>query len=116
MRSILIILFFLLVTVTAKSQKWQAGTFTDVKGTRVTGQIKLYPSGKGPIKDEAFIEFKEDPQASVIQLSASELRSFTASQDSFVVAANGGWSKFALDFARVALNGPIRIFELVSSS
>ncbi len=111
MRSILIILFFLLATVTAKSQKWQSGTFTDVKGTRVIGQVRLYPSGRGPIKDEAYIEFREDPKSSTIKLSASDLSSFTAAQDSFVVAANGGWSKYALDFVRVALDGPIRIFQ-----
>jgi hypothetical protein len=111
MRSILIILFFLLATVTAKSQKLQPGTFTDVKGTRVTGQISLFPSGRGPVKDEAFIEFKEDPKADPIKLSASDLRSFTVAQDSFIVAANGGWSKYALDFVRVALDGPIRIFQ-----
>jgi len=115
MRSILIILFFLLATVTAKSQKWESGVFYDVKGSRVPGQIRLYPSGRNPIKDEAFIEFREDPKSPAIKISASEIRSFTVAQDSFVVAANGGWSMYELDFVRVALNTPLRIYQAMSS-
>ncbi len=111
MRSILIILFFLLASVTAKSQKWQQGYFYDVKGNKVAGLLRLYPSGKNPIKDEAFIEYREDSKSTAIKLSASDLRSFTVARDSFVVAANGGWSAYELDFVRVALNTPIRLYQ-----
>jgi hypothetical protein len=116
MRSILIILFFLLTFVTAKSQKWQAGVFYDVKGSRVPGEIRLYPSGKPPIKDEAFFEYREGPKATAIKISASDVRSFIVARDSFVVAANGGWSNYELDFVRVALDAPIRLFQAAVSS
>jgi len=111
MRSILIILFFLFATVTAKSQKWQTGVFYDIKGSRVPGQIRLFPSGKSPIKGEAFFEYREDAKSAAIKLSASDVRSFTVAQDSFVVAANGGWSNYELDFVRVALDGPIKLYQ-----
>ena len=68
MRSILIILFFMLIYVSAKSQKWQPGSFTDVKGNRVTGLIRENPSGKVPIKDEGFIEFKDDAKYTFLNL------------------------------------------------
>lgn len=111
MRSILIILFLLLICVTAKSQKWQNGYFYDVRGNKVAGLIRLYPSGRNPIKDEAFIQYKEFDKASAIKLSASDLHSFIVAKDSFVVAANGGWSPYELDFVRVALNTPIRLYQ-----
>jgi hypothetical protein len=66
MRSILIILFLMLSFVSAKSQKWQPGVFTDVKGNRTSGFIRVNPGGKGPIKDEGFIEFKDDEKTNPI--------------------------------------------------
>lgn len=107
------LLFFslLLAAISSEAQKWQPGYFYDVKGSKVTGLIRLYPSGRGPIKDEAFVEYREDAKASTIKISASDLRSFTVAQDSFVVAANSGWSPFELDFVRVALNAPLRLYQ-----
>jgi len=110
-KRLLIFLTFLLIVISANAQKWQNGSFYDVKGSKVPGQIRLYPSGKPPIKDEAFIEYREDTKSAAIKLSASDLRSFTVAQDSFVVAANGGWSNYELDFVRVALNTPLRLFQ-----
>jgi hypothetical protein len=113
MRSILIILFFMLIGISAKSQKWQAGTFTDVKGNKVTGLIRENPSNKGPIKDEGFIEFRDDSKTNPYKLSASDLRSFTIGQDSFVVAhapGNSNWSKKELDFVKVALNEETKLY------
>ena len=87
MRSILIILFFILTIVSAKSygQKWQPGHFTDIKGNIETGLLR-FGSGKAPIRGEAFIEFKEDKKAEPFKLSASDLKSFVIARDSFVVA------------------------------
>ncbi len=84
MRSILIILFFMLVALSAKSQKWQQGSFTDVKGNKVLGLIRENPSKNGPIKDEGFIEFKDNGKTNPYKLSAGDLQSFTIGQDSFV--------------------------------
>src|SRR6185437_10056996 len=82
--SILCLLFLSAVCVNA--QKWQPGHFTDVKGNRMSGLIRVNPSGKAPIKDEGFIEFREDKKAEPFKLSASDLKSFVVGKDSFVVA------------------------------
>src|SRR5579872_7019461 len=116
MRSILIILFFLLLGVSAKSQKWPAGSFTDIKGNKVTGLIDDTPPGKGPIKDEGFIEFKDNEKTNPYKLSASDLKSFTVGMDSFVVAHaphNTTWSKKELDFVKVELNEETKLFVAV---
>jgi len=111
MRSILLILFCLLLTVTAKSQKWQNGYFVDVRGARNPGQININASGKQPIKGEAFIEYREDPKSPTIKLSMSDLKSFVVGIDTFVVAANSGWSKYDYDFVRVAFSGDLKLYQ-----
>jgi hypothetical protein len=119
MRSILIILFFMLICVSAKSQKWQPGTFTDIKGNKETGLIRDNPPGKGPMPDEGFIEFKDDAKSSPYKLSASELKSFTVGKDSFVVAHaphNQIWSKKELDFVKVELDETTKLYVAVVST
>jgi hypothetical protein len=113
MRSILIILFFMLTYVSAKSQKWQPGSFTDVKGNKVTGLIRENPSNKGPINDEGFIEFKDDAKSNPYRLSASDLKSFMIQKDSFVVAhapQNTTWTKKELDFVKVVLDEETKLY------
>jgi hypothetical protein len=113
MRSILIILFFMLTYLSAKSQKWQPGSFTDVKGNKVSGLVRENPSKKGPIKDEGFIEFKDNSKSNPYKLSASDLKSFTIGKDSFVVAhapRNTNWTKKELDFVEVALDEETKIY------
>jgi len=113
MRSILIILFCMLVAVSAKSQKWQPGSFTDIKGNKVTGLVRENPTNKGPIKDEGYIEFKDDSKANPYKLSASDLKSFMIGRDSFVVAhapGNSNWSKKELDFVQVALDEETKLY------
>jgi hypothetical protein len=113
MRSILIILFFMLTVISAKSQKWQPGHFTDVKGVKTTGLIRSNPGGSGPIKNEGFIEFKEDEKANPYKLSTSDLQSFVAGKDSFVVAhapGNETWAKKDLDFVRVVVNEEVKVY------
>jgi hypothetical protein len=116
MRPILIILFFMSLYLSAKSQNWQPGSFYDVKGAKSTGLLSLYPGGKGPIKDEAFIGYKEDAKAQPMNLSASDLRSFNIGRDSFIVAAPQGWSKYRLDFVHVVVDAPIRLFEVTGGA
>jgi len=113
MRSILIILFCMLVAVSAKSQKWQPGSFTDIKGNKVTGLVRENPTNKCPIKDEGYIEFKDDSKANPYKLSASDLKSFMIGRDSFVVAhapGNSNWSKKELDFVQVALDEETKLY------
>ncbi|WP_295670036.1 hypothetical protein [uncultured Mucilaginibacter sp.] len=114
MRSILIILFFILTIVSAKSygQKWQPGHFTDIKGNIETGLLR-FGSGKAPIRGEAFIEFKEDKKAEPFKLSASDLKSFVIARDSFVVAHapdNETWAHNDFDFVRVVLDEDIKLY------
>ena len=113
MRSIAIIILAMLGCTSARAQKWQPGNFTDVKGNRETGLIRVNPSGKGPIKDEGFIEFKETEKTNPYKLSASDLRSFVAGKDSFVVAhapQNESWGKEETDFVKVALDEPTKLY------
>lgn len=112
MRSSLIILFLMLIVVSAKSQKWQPGYFNDTKNNKVEGLIQTNPSGKGPIKGEGFIVFKESDKASEIKLSASDIKWFVAGKDSFVVAhppIGQTWPN-ELDFVRVIVDEPLRLY------
>lgn len=109
----LAILFLLTTSITASAQKWQAGTFTDAKGIRQTGFINPNPKGKGPVKEEAFIEYKLDDKMNPIKLSAGELRSFTIGLDSFVVAhapGNTMWAGKEFDFVKVVLDEEIKLY------
>lgn len=103
----------MLIAVSAKSQKWQPGSFTDIKGNKVTGLIRENPTNKGPIKDEGYIEFKDNSKANPYKLSASDLKSFMIGRDSFVVAhapGNSNWSKKELDFVQVALDEETKLY------
>ena len=92
------------------AQKWPQGYFYDTKGNKVMGFINSYPRGKAPMKDEGFIEFKEDAKAPTLKLSASDLKSYVVGRDSFIVAATDRWSEKILDFVRVALNTDLKLF------
>src|SRR3569623_1502939 len=103
----------LLTAIAANAQKWQPGSFTDIKGNKVTGLIRENPTNKGPIKDEGYIEFKDDSKANPYKLSASDLKSFMIGRDSFVVAhapGNSNWSKKELDFVQVALDDETKLY------
>ncbi|MBD1391770.1 hypothetical protein [Mucilaginibacter glaciei] len=103
----------MLIFVSAKSQKWQPGHFTDVKGITETGFIRPYPGGNGPIKNEGFIEYKQNEKDTPMKLSAGDLQSFVAGKDSFVVAhapGNETWAKKDLDFVRVVVDEPLKIY------
>ncbi|HEY2581521.1 MAG TPA: hypothetical protein VGI43_06925 [Mucilaginibacter sp.] len=115
MRPILIILFFMLVIVSVKSQaqKWLPGHFTDVKGNVETGLIRINPSGKPPIKGEGFIEFREDTKTNPYKLGASELRSLVIGKDSFIVThppVNEIWANKELDFVKVVVDEDIKLY------
>lgn len=109
-RYILFLLLFTVIANTAIAQKWPQGYFYDVKGNKVSGFINSYPRSKAPMKDEGFIEFKEDEKAPTIKLSASDLKSYVVGRDSFIVAATDLWSDKILDFVRVALDTDLKLF------
>ena len=96
----------------AQAQKWQQGYFYDVKGNKETGFIWAKPGGKGPIKDEAFIEFKGTNKENPYKLSASDLSSFVVGRDSFVVAAEpqtGNW-QYGMDFVKVVVDEDVKLY------
>lgn len=109
-RLILFLLLFIVAANTAMAQKLPQGYFYDTKGNKVTGFINQYPRGKAPMKDEGFIEFKEDAKAPTIKLSASDLKSYVVGRDSFIVAATDRWSEKILDFVRVALDTDLKLY------
>jgi len=109
----------IILSAKSQSQKWQPGYFNDVKGNKETGFIRVNPSAHGPIKDEGFIEFKENKKANPIILSASDLQSFIIGQDSFVVAhapKNQMWSKKEFDFVKVVLDEDIKLYAAKGGS
>ncbi|MDP9048918.1 MAG: hypothetical protein M3N14_12335 [Bacteroidota bacterium] len=112
-RRLFIFFSFIILIISAQAQKWEPGRFTDVKGNIEIGLIRTKPSGKAPIKDEAFIEFKEDNKAEPFKLSASDLKSFVVGKDSFVVAhapQNETWAKNELEFVKVVLDEPVKLY------
>ncbi|MDB5122050.1 MAG: hypothetical protein JWP94_179 [Mucilaginibacter sp.] len=118
-RRLFLIFSFIVIVISVHAQKWQPGRFTDIKGNVQTGLIHTNPSGKAPIKDEAFIEFKEDNKAEPFKLSAGDLRSFIVGKDSFVVAhapQNENWSRSELDFVKVVLDEPVKLYAAQAGS
>jgi uncharacterized protein YneR len=103
----------LFVSLLANAQKWQPGYFFDIKGNKVPGLIQVAPGGKGPVKNEGFIIYKDNPKANEIKLSASDLKYFVAGKDSFVVAhppSYETWAKAEFDFVRVELDEPLKLY------
>ncbi len=111
-RQITFVIALTLVSISAIAQKWQPGYFYDKRGIKNSGFINQTPSGKGPIKNEAFIEYKEYEKDKPMKLSASDMKSYVVARDSFVVAASltDDWAGEQLDFVRVAVNAPIKLY------
>ncbi|QJD97963.1 hypothetical protein HH214_19815 [Mucilaginibacter robiniae] len=110
---------FIVSILSAHAQKWQPGYFYDTKGNKVNGLIEAYPSGKGPIKTEGFINYKADAKSNEIKLSASELQYFIAGKDSFVVAHAPQfetWKPKDPDFVKVVLDEPLKLYVYGGSS
>ncbi|UEG51709.1 hypothetical protein LLH06_12115 [Mucilaginibacter daejeonensis] len=102
----------MLTFVSARSQKWQPGYFMDIKNNKVPGLLQLGGGGKGPIKNEGFIIYKDNAKANEIKLSASDLKYFVMGKDSFIVAhppSYESWSQ-ELDFVRVELDEPLKLY------
>ncbi|MDB5007634.1 MAG: hypothetical protein JWP45_2027 [Mucilaginibacter sp.] len=105
----------MLAIISAKSQsrKWLPGHFTDNKGNLGVGLMRIDPSDHGPVKNEDFIQFKENPKANPIELSAGDLRSIVIGKDSFVVAhvmENRAKEKNGLGFVRVVLDEDVKLY------
>lgn len=111
-RHVTSLILFSLLSISAVAQKWQQGYFYDKRGVKNVGYISQNPSGKGPIKNEAFIEFKEYEKDKPIKLSASDMKSYVVGRDSFVVAVSltDDWASEQMDFIRVAINAPLKLY------
>jgi len=112
MRHFTTLILFSLISLSAIAQKWQEGYFYDKRGVKNVGYITQNPSGKGPIKNEAFIEFKEYEKDKPMKLSASDIKSYVVGRDSFIVAVSltDDWASEQMDFIRVAINAPLKLY------
>jgi hypothetical protein len=119
MKGFTLSLFILLVAITAKAQ-FVPGFYYDINGEKVPGLINRFPSGKGIEKDEGFIEFKEVEKDRPQRLSASMIHGFIVGKDSFIVAHapryGGAWSKNELDFVKVVVDGPTKLYVMSGGS
>jgi len=113
MKTFFLFIAVLLTTLTVKAQ-FVPGHYYDINGEKVPGLINRYPSGEGIVKNEGFIEFKEDAKARPQRLSASMIHGFVIGLDSFTVAhapSHGGpWGKNELDFVTVVIAGPNNLY------
>jgi len=115
MKTVLFSLFIFFLAFGAQAAKFEQGYYYDINGQKVEGLINRNPGGKGPIKDEGFITFKEDEKAQKQNLSASMIHGFVIGVDSFTVARaprNGDWSKNELDFVRVLVDGSLKLYAV----
>jgi len=108
-----ILLGLTFISSVACAQKWQPGYFFDTKGNKVPGLIKTGQSGKGPIKNEGFIIYKDNAKANEIKLSASDIKYYVTGKDSFIVAhppSYETWPKAEIDFVKVELDEPLKLY------
>jgi hypothetical protein len=112
MRRILLTASFATISLLSFAQKWQPGYFVDVKDNVMKGIIQPYPSGKGPVKGQGYINFKENKDANEIKLSAGDLKYFVAGKDSFVVAhpSMGEIWPNEFDFVKVVLDEELKLY------
>jgi hypothetical protein len=110
---------FILFATACSAQKWQPGYFFDVKGNKVPGLIQVNPKGKGPIKNEGFIIYKDNEKSNEIKLSTSDVKYFVAGKDSFIVAhppSYETWPKADMDFVKVELDEPLKLYTYQSGT
>lgn len=119
MRRFLIIPALLLFALNSRAQ-FVPGYYYDINGEKVPGLINRYPSGKGIMKDEGFIEFKDDEKARPQRLSASMIHGFVIARDSFTVAHapryGGPWTKNELDFVQVVVSSLTNLYMISGGS
>ncbi|EHQ29244.1 hypothetical protein [Mucilaginibacter paludis] len=125
MKPIILLFFVFLMPALTMAQfggggKFIPGYYYDINGQKVPGLINRYPAGKGIMKNEGFIEFKEDDKARPQRLSASMIHSFIIGRDSFTIAMppryGGPWSKNELDFVQVIVDGPTKLYLMSGGS
>ena len=113
MRLLFITAVSIFVSVNSFAQKWQPGHFTDIKGNSDIGFIRINPPGRPVVRDEAFIEFRENDKAKPFKLSTSDLQFFVMGRDSFVVAhapGNSNWGNREFDFVKVVLDEDLKLY------
>lgn len=120
MKFFALLLFVTFLATTAVKAQFVPGWYYDINGEKVPGLINRYPSGKGIMKNEGFIEFKEDEKSRPQRLSASMIHGFIIGRDSFVVShppVHGGpWTSNELDFVQVVVSGPTNLYMIANGS
>lgn len=109
----------LLFSTAVSAQKWQPGYFYDIKDNKVSGLIQQGQSGKGPVKNEGFIIYKENNKANEIKLSARDIKYYVMGKDSFIVAhppSYETWPKAEIDFVKVELDEPLKLYVYYGGS
>ena len=89
MRTILLVLCILSVTLSAKAQfgkRWAAGNYYDTLGHKTAGFISWKAPEKLSKKPADHLFFKSNEKAGKNKIETSQLRSFTMGKDSFVVS------------------------------
>jgi hypothetical protein len=114
---LLLFVSFLTVAFSASAQlglnQWDDGYFYDASGKKVSGQIVVSPSGRGPQNSEGFILYRKDKGEEKETLTASMIRSFVAGKDSFTVAhapRSGAWTGRSIDFVKVLVDEPMKLY------
>ncbi len=117
MRLPFLLSLFLLTAFSASAQlglnQWDDGYFYDASGKKVSGQIVVSPSGRGPQNNEGFILFRKDKGEEKETLTASMIRSFVAGKDSFTVAhapRSEAWTGRSIDFVKVLVDEPLKLY------
>ena len=112
MYKILLLLFILSFTLSAKAQidgKFMEGSYTDTLGNRYKGLIKLTVAVGGTLfSPKTHLTYKENKTAFEKEVAIYEAKSFTMAADSFVISRNPGLKKVPV--LMVMLDTPVKIY------
>lgn len=112
MRTILLIICILSVTLTGKAQtgnEWDTGSYYDQKGYKFTGFVYWSPPFKHTLSDkDDYIFFKTTTDGQKVKVWTKEIKCFTMGKDSFVVTHQKDLKQRA--FLAVVLNSPTKLY------
>jgi hypothetical protein len=110
MRTILLVLCILSVTLTASAQfrDWAEGSYYDTLGHKRTGLIAWHAPDKLSRKPGDHLFFKSNKKADKLRVESFGIRAFTMGKDSFVVSNDK-----SIDYApvlQVLINRPTKLY------